>query len=596
MPLFASLSKTKAFSETVGKSKQGTSSSSPAFPPTAIQFYSTKSIDLQRQSIINHANGSTSGTSGTRSTGASFTEYQFAPLTYHTSTIAAHSSNAANTANNNNNNNTNTTEQANANNRTVDNPDLALWNCHIKPDSQTPSELLKACHPCTSTKNKNSNSNCIPTFLLTLDLDSHNSESGLGSIQPIVKSMLQNIILYCRSIANSSNSSNMGSGTGTGTGTGSGTHLKTLESTIFGKAPLSEENDAKGLYTLAENTTSAPTSSTEKEIRAAANVNVQVNIVICGIMAAKQDEGTSYREKQAVNLISYHLQKFASEINCTLCFMRDHDSIGDDDDDGENGNNNDDKDNINKGARNQGGGGDTEKERGEMKVDAFRPKGLSLVEFSKALRRLCVADFEQEGGDDDDDDEDEDGDVGGDNGDVGQGQNEGEGADDSLSGQHQQHQHQQPSIYAPFDYDVDLINSVLLRGAGCPGVWNANTDSLWVALPPTSAPGSSNMESNAAATATNASDALAVSDGDQEWLGKLAESVSAYVGNSGGSGSDGKSIRSSMDQTTRTTRTSANNTVATKKKVVRKKPSATGDKKEDSKDVHDFFAELLNNK
>ena len=576
MPLFASLSKTKAFSETVGKSnKQGTSSSSPAFPPTAIQFYSTKSIDLQHQSIINHAHATT-GTSGN---GASTTENKFAPLTYHTSTIA-HSSNAANTTS------TNTTE-ANANNRTIDNPDLALWNCHIQPDSQTPSELLKACHShpasCTSSKNKNSNSNCIPTFLLTLDLDSHNSESGLGSIQPIVKSMLQNIILYCRSIANSTNV-----GSGSAAGTGNGTHLKTLESTIFGKAPLSEENDTKGQYTPAENTTAAvaaPTTSSEKEIRAAANV--QVNIVICGIMAAKQDEGTSYREKQAVNLISYHLQKFSSEINCTLCFMRDHDSS---DDHGENGNsnNNDDKDHINK---------DAEKGKGEMKVDAFRPKGLSLVEFSKALRRLCVADSEQEGGDDDDnDDEVEDGEVGGGNGDVGQGQNEGEGADSSLSGQHQQHQHQQPSIYAPFDYDVDLINSVLLRGAGCPGVWNANTDSLWVALPQTSASGSSNMESNTAATATNANGALAVSDGDQEWLGKLAESVSAYVGNSGGSGSDGKSIRSSMDQTTRTTRTSANNTVATKKKVVRKKPSATGDKKEDSKDVHDFFAELLNNK
>ena len=365
---------------------------------------------------------------------------------------------------------------------------------------------------------------------------------------------------------------------GSGTGTGTGTHLKTLESTIFGKAPLSEENDAKGLYNLAENTTAA--SSSEER----ANQNVQVNIVICGIMAAKQDEGT-YREKQAVNLISYHLQKFASEINCTLCFMRDHtNNTSDCDDDDDNGNGTNDSD------EKEDGGSEKEK-RGEMKVDAFRPEGLSLVEFAKALRRLCVADFEQEGGDDGDAEDGDNEDEG-----QGQGQNEGEGADDSLSGQQHQHQHQQPSIYAPFDYDVDLINSVLLRGAGCPGVWNANTDSLWVALPPTSASGSkSNMESNAAA----ASDALAGSDGDQEWLGKLADSVSAYVGNSvsvSGSGSDGKSIRSSMDQTTRTARTSANNTVATKKKVVRKKPSATGDKKEDSKDVHDFFAELLNNK
>jgi hypothetical protein len=167
---------------------------------------------------------------------------------------------------------------------------------------------------------------------------------------------------------------------------------------------------------------------------------------------------------------------------------------------------------------------------------------------------------------------------------------------------------QQPSFYGPFDYDVDLINSVLLRGAGCPGVWNANTDSLWVALSSSSTSSSStsllsSSDLQVASTViagekqdvNNVAKSSNFVNGDQEWLEKLAESVNVYGSAiSSSATSEGKSIKSSTDQTVRTTRTSANNTVVTKKKVVKKKPSGSSDKKEDSQDVQDFFAGLLN--
>jgi hypothetical protein len=226
---------------------------------------------------------------------------------------------------------------------------------------------------------------------------------------------------------------------------------------------------------------------------------------------------------------------------------------------------------------NSDGNGEIENGAGDRPGGAFRPRGMTVIEFGRSLKMVCVSAAW---------DEAVDADVDGFG--VGGGDATEMGGEVQQLQQEQEQDGQQPSHYGPYDYDVDLINSVLLRGAGCPGVWNANTDSLWVALPPMSAADKEKLENNSTAGEQNAK----ARNGDQEWLGKLADSVNAYVGNSGGA-SDGKSVKSSMDQTVRTTRTSANGTVVTKKKVARKKPTASGDKK-DSQDVQDFFAGLLN--
>ena len=372
------------------------------------------------------------------------------------------------------------------------------------------SALLKACHAKT-----------VPTFVLTLDLDEVNL------VQPIMSTMVSNIIEYCTCL----DAETTTSPTTTGTVTEGTTNLSKLQSTTFGKAPIE----------AAENTIVQENKMRES------SCSIRLNIIICGIFTTQKSKVT-YKDKQAVNLISYHLQKYASDLNCTLCFVKDE---------GE-----EDKENDEEGTG--GGGGEVS----SSSSDALRPKGMSVQEFGRALKRVCIPMIFNEEADNGSTDDPSTGE-----------EDEGNGVVDD--------QHQ-PSIYGPYQYDVDLINSVLLRGAGCPGVWNANTDSLWVALPPP--PNDEKSESKADDAVDNSKATLA-GHGDEEWLTKLADSVSAYVGSS--SGSDGKSIRSTMDHTVRTTRTSANNTVVTKQKVVKKKPTASGEKK-DSQDVQDFFAGLLN--
>ena len=224
---------------------------------------------------------------------------------------------------------------------------------------------------------------------------------------------------------------------------------------------------------------------------------------------------------------------------------------------------------------------------------------MSVAEFAKCLSKLILYQSNNnsnndnneknkwrnggDGGGTGDDDHNEEND----NKDMGE-----ENFDANNNNNNESGGYQQPSFYGPFDYDVDLINSVLLRGAGCPGDWNANTDNLWVALPP---PSSSRLQ-NDSMIGNPASKQS--SNGDQEWLEKLAESVNLYAGTtstSSASVGDGKSVKSSTDQSVRTAKTLGSNTVAaTKKKVVKKKPSATGDTRGDSQDVQDFFAGLLN--
>jgi hypothetical protein len=532
MPLFASLSKTEAFSDA-----QDPSSKQPGFPPTAVQFYSTKSIDLTSNSIKKY-----------QSQSSSFAPLSYDAVTIQTSIADAITADASSTRNPPTKTNAGSGSSADSN----ANPNLGVWNCRINQGSSTPSELLKACLP---------SMNDLPTFILTLDLD----EQNLNLVHPIMSTMLSNIIDYCTSIENgngkvkdaeNSNDTNSNENEFPVVPQGT-TNLAQLKSTIFGKAPL-DDSDGDG------GDDSAQQVETGVNVNGPASSPISVNLIICGIFTKKKD--VTYREKQAANLVSYHLQKFASALNCTLCFVRDE-GIQEDSEDGVSGD----------AAVNSDGNGEIENGAGDRPGGAFRPRGMTVIEFGRSLKMVCVSAAW---------DEAVDADVDGFG--VGGGDATEMGGEVQQLQQEQEQDGQQPSHYGPYDYDVDLINSVLLRGAGCPGVWNANTDSLWVALPPMSAADKEKLENNSTAGEQNAK----ARNGDQEWLGKLADSVNAYVGNSGGA-SDGKSVKSSMDQTVRTTRTSANGTVVTKKKVARKKPTASGDKK-DSQDVQDFFAGLLN--
>jgi hypothetical protein len=611
--LFASLSKTKAFSKVNLSSHGGSNSnsnnnssssnaSSLAFPPTVIQFYSTKSINLSNLQIINHEQ--------------SLNE-DFAPLNYQTATIGVGNGDLTTSNSNSRTSTSNSTTNDSAGDSQAK---IGIWNCCISPQSIAPAILLSsACSPISplqtddaSNDENYSNNRSLPTFVLTLNLHPHK----LDQIHPIMHTMLSNILQYSRTM-HADSDAQAHADTHKGKGNGNGNHMNMnmnggtttsakLAHSQFGKAPLAEDNDISNAYDYNHNIE-------ENNQQQEGNVPL-LNIIICGILPNTTDDNehdkdnnnnnisnnngkhVTYKDKQALNLISYHLQKFASEISCTLCFVNDHGSSSSErelDKDGENRND---------------AGSEKEMSRKETTVDPFTQKGLNVAEFAMALKKVC--DFVDELDDDEDDDGDTNQGVQGDDGEIDKGSHEETvGADGMpMQSDHEedQHPHQQPSIYGPFDYDADLINSVLLRGAGCPGVWNANTDSLWVALPPSSGTATTTdtiatttfdkkdqekeKEINANAT-VNGNGNTAIGRDDQ-WLGKLAESVSAYVNvNAGSIGTGDKSIRSSMDQTTRT---SSQNTVATKKKVARKKPTVPGDKKGDSQDVQDFFAGLLN--
>jgi len=71
-----------------------------------------------------------------------------------------------------------------------------------------------------------------------------------------------------------------------------------------------------------------------------------------------------------------------------------------------------------------------------------------------------------------------------------------------------------PAMYTPGKHQIDLIESVLLRNAHCPGHWEASKDSIWKALPPVKDAGKNEFIKNEAS-------------GDDLWLCTLRDSVAA---------------------------------------------------------------------
>lgn len=368
-------------------------------------------------------------------------------------------------------------------------PNFGVWDCQIQPTNNTnlPTQILQSVLR-----------GSIPTFILVLNLDDP------PSVYPHLTSMIDTIIGYSTSIEEHSPSND---------GT---TDLLSLHSVKFGKAPLNRQNDMEN------------NQETDKDIP-----KRHLKIVICGILSKYSPKDATYKEKQAMNLLSYHLQKYASDINCSLCFVNSSPTEEEEEENDEQ-----DSDHL------------------EVRSDALRPKGMSVQELCQILKRICSDESTTRG-------------------------KESMDNDDAVLKEDdmEKDSNDNTAIYYPFEYDVDLINSVLLRGAGCPGVWNANTDDLWVALPPptlTSVKDASAIDPNTSVNEKRG--------GDEEWLTKLADSVNAHVGAVGGT--DASSILSPTGMSV----SASNGTTpkVTKKRVVKKKPSG------DKGDVQDFFASLIN--
>jgi hypothetical protein len=478
MTLFASLSKTEAFSDLQDSSKHA-----PAYPTTAVQLYGSRYIDFRSNSILS------TDRDNLKSSKSKHQRKAYEPLTYQAIQVQDMSI------------------IDDIKQQDHSHPNLGIWDCQIQSNNTDLStQILKSVLRGTN-----------PTFILVLNLDDP------PSVYPHLVAMIDTIIGYCyanhqQHQQNSSESCANEGGT---------TDLFSLQSIPFGKAPLNQED------------VNNDTPETFKDIP-----NRHLKIVICGILSKYSSKDATYKEKQAMNLLSYHLQKYASDINCYLCFVN---SPQDDDREG-----NDDNE-------------EQDSERFEGRSDALRPKGMPVQELCQVLKSICTGLSSSKGKEsidngvavvDDDVILKEDNDMGKDPNDD-----------------------EKTAIYSPFEYDVDLINSVLLRGAGCPGVWNANTDDLCVALPPTSI---SKKEVSAKDASVSVNEKRI---GDEEWLHKLADSVSSYIGSVGGT--DASSI---LSPTTSTLASASNNGTpkVSKKKVVKKKSSG------DKGDVQDFFASLIN--
>jgi len=142
---------------------------------------------------------------------------------------------------------------------------------------------------------------------------------------------------------------------------------------------------------------------------------------------------------------------------------------------------------------------------------------------------------------------------------------------------------EQKSLFFPGDHDIEIIESILLRNANCPGVWDAEKDSLWeVFTPPPLNDISKALTSSFKKNTT----------GDEKWLAVLAESVSALTGSTGitdtviskVTGKDSSITCLKSSPKSRTNRVSSSVTKLKKKELV----SCTKDK-----DVADFFEDLL---
>lgn len=261
-------------------------------------------------------------------------------------------------------------------------PNLGVWNCRVSKagDSALVDQLLKI--PDTT-----------PHYCLTVDLsDPSLVEPSLSLLQEA----LVRLLIQKPPPSDENDKFN--------------TSLATLRTAQFGLAPEDKQ----------------PTKATDE-----ADEKVKFSLMICAIVPAVRNTSNSndaYKETQALNLVLYHLRKYAASLNATLCFVRQAEL-----------------------------GPDETEDQPTMMVNEFAFTWLEWV-LGKEV--------------------------------------------------------ESPAMYSAGKHQEDLIESVLLRNASCPGHWEASKDSLWKALPPTIEVATEHIKRE-----------KPESVGDEVWLAKLRDSV-----------------------------------------------------------------------
>ena len=194
-------------------------------------------------------------------------------------------------------------------------------------------------------------------------------------------------------------------------------------------------------------------SQTAKKNLNESTQNVKTTVMICAVLPPVQDDNaeTNYRSKQAKALVIYHLRKFAAAINSSLVFC-------------------------------------SKQAPAEEQPEEAVTQEQSTVDFEKLSQLWRDLANDQPVWITADTPPEESSPSSPDEGDF---------------------RHSNP-IYGPTRHQDDLIETLLLRNAHCPGHWDAAKDSLWVALPTPAPP---------------AEDAPPPAGGDEGWLGQLRESI-----------------------------------------------------------------------
>ena len=324
------------------------------------------------------------------------------------------------------------------------------------------------------------------------------------------------------------------------------TRLAKLRSTKFGAAPEQSEE--------------APSKASSG---GGGSVDTKLALIICCAVPPTPTElgpegggpsvaPQSFQEKQAISLVHYHLHRFASEVDCTLAFVRPDDNGA-----------------ASVPSVEEEGSGDSA--AAAAKSTGAIPS-VTVSELAGVVSRFAsgMTPVEEEEKANDDDDE-----AGTEESQEGK---DGEGAATTAG-------LEQPPIFAPGSHDDDLIGSVLLRNASCPGVWDAAKDDLWKALPSAKAGGDGDTTASDKKKDVKVGGAAA----DEAWLSKLAASLPAQGATGTGDDASVKTSKSSKSSAT------AGGSSLAKASVKKKKPSKASSTKAETKndDPTSFFESLM---
>jgi hypothetical protein len=335
------------------------------------------------------------------------------------------------------------------------NPDLGVWNCRVAKGDVDPNKQALVDSLLAKTK--------ADTFCMTVDLSEETTvEPTLTSLQgALVRHLIEH-----PPTAPSPSSEQPASATAT-------TSLYQLQATTF------------GLATQDKRTEPSKINESYKEIK--------TTLMICAVLPAHIDEvsDSSYQKKQEKALLIYHLRKFAAAINASLVFVEDETPE------------------TNLPPSSNPPSPTKESQMTMMATTASSaPTTKSIVGIEQptvnyervaqlwrdlALGKEVWKDSSSSTSTSDDttpgaSSEDANDDIGNHN--------------ISLV----------LSIYGPGQHQEDSIETVLLRNAHYPGHWDAQKDSVWVALP---TPLEVTPEATGPAT------------GDEGWLGQLRETITA---------------------------------------------------------------------